>query len=108
MAKCLTHQIWSVLVALQCDNGMEYMPCIDPCKTDRVCGANQSSIQSCGADCVEGCGCPDNKFVQNGHCICETEAKCTDPVSQKMYEQGTQLVTDDCQMWYVLNHGISK
>lgn len=57
---------------LECPGGQTYQVCGNPC--ERTC-RNIANGDTCQADCVEGCNCPDGQTL-NDQGVCVDIAQC--------------------------------
>ena len=58
----------SCIIAIQCENGLEYQPCIDVCAY-RKCDEPHYNITACPSPCVEGCGCAERHLMKDGELV---------------------------------------
>ncbi|XP_022108238.1 SCO-spondin-like [Acanthaster planci] len=60
---------------LQCENGMEYLPCGKVC-ADRCYENATEEDYGCTEQCVEGCHCPPGTKLWKGKCVKDVQCPC--------------------------------
>ncbi|XP_029453126.1 von Willebrand factor [Rhinatrema bivittatum] len=83
----------------QCPAGMEYRECVSPCA--QTCQSlNINEI--CSEQCVDGCSCPEGKFLDGDRCVDASECSCLH--SGRRYHPGSSI-SRDCNTC-ICRHGL--
>ncbi|XP_060592838.1 mucin-2-like [Ruditapes philippinarum] len=81
--------------------GSVYSRCVSPCKTS--CRDLQDGDDNCEADCIEGCHCPANQYVDAFYtCVPKEKCTCYDEYNRE-YRKPYDIVQRNCDVCTCIN-----